>query len=216
MCVCVCVCVCMCIIYIHAYIHTYIIHTYIHDTSICTYIHMYIHMLYIHMYIHTYIGCLGHGDREDRLKPVMLLALSRVRIVRVVGGKSNPLALSEDGKLYTWGRGKFGAHGHGHTAHVLEPKLMALPEDRIVVGMDSGRHHCAMLTIKGEVWCWGCGQGFALGNGREEDSCVPVRVESIRKFVIVQVSCGGNRTAALARGGNLYMWGGGTTVSGMP
>ena len=158
-------------------------------------------------------GCLGLGDREDRLKPVQLRALSRVRVVRVIAGKSNPLALSDDGKLYSWGRGKFGAHGHGHTSHVLAPRKLPLPEDRIVVDMDCGRHHCAMLTIKGEVWCWGGGQGFALGNGKEEDSGVPIRVESIRKFVIIQVACGGNRTAAVARGGNLYMWGGGTTVS---
>ena len=119
--------------------------------------------------------------------------------MRVIAGKSNPLALSDDGKLYSWGRGKFGAHGHGHTSHVLAPRKLPLPEDRIVVDMDCGRHHCAMLTIKGEVWCWGGGQGFALGNGKEEDSGVPIRVESIRKFVIIQVACGGNRTAVERR-----------------
>jgi len=30
----------------------------------------------------------------------------------------------------------------------------------------------------------------------------------VRKFVIVGIAAGGNRTAALARGGNLYIWGG--------
>ena len=158
-------------------------------------------------------GCLGLGDCDDRLKPEPIHALARVRVTKLVAGKSNPLALSEDGKLYSWGRGKHGAHGHGHTTDVTVALALRLPEDRIVVDMACGRHHCAMLTIKGEVWCWGGGQGFALGTGKEEDSFVPVRVNSIRKFVIVQVACGGNRTAAVARGGNLYMWGGGSTVS---
>ena len=158
-------------------------------------------------------GCLGLGDRQDRLRPESIHALSRACIIKVAAGKSNPLALSDDGKLYSWGRGKSGAHGHGHNGDVLEARKMLLPEDRIVIDMDCGRHHCAILTIKGEVWCWGAGQGYALGNGKEDDSALPIRVNAIRKFVIVQVSCGGNRTAAVARGGNLYMWGGGTAIS---
>ena len=32
------------------------------------------------------------------------------------------------------------------------------------------------------------GEGYALGNGSEEPSPVPIRVDAIRKFVIVQVS----------------------------
>ena len=158
-------------------------------------------------------GCLGLGNLQDCLKPQRLEGLSRVHVVKLVAGNCNPLALSDDGKLYSWGRGRFGTHGLGHTSDVLEPHVMGLPEDRIVVDMDCGRHHCALLTIKGEVWCWGSGQGYSLGTGNEKDSMTPVRVDSIRKFVIVQVSCGGNRTAAVARGGNLYMWGGGTAVS---
>lgn len=158
-------------------------------------------------------GCPGHGDVEDRLKPERIEALSRVRVVRMVAAKSNPVALTDDGKIYSWGRGKFGAHGHGHKSDLLVPQKMIMPEDRIVVDVDCGRHHAAMLTIKGEVRCWGSGLGYALGNNSEADAPLPILVKPIRKFVIVQISCGGTRTAALARGGNLYMWGGGSSVS---
>eukprot|EP00961_Rhodomonas_salina_P146332 1969761-Rhodomonas_salina.1 len=77
-----------------------------------------------------------------------------------------------------------------------------MPEARICVDMACGSHHCALLTIKGEVFCWGSGHGFALGTGHEDDCLAPVRVRAVRKFVMVQVACGGSRTAALARGGN--------------
>ena len=49
------------------------------------------------------------------------------------------LTYAEAGVQNSWGRGTCGgSHGHGHAADVLLPLKMLLPEDRIVVDMDSG------------------------------------------------------------------------------
>ena len=40
----------------------------------------------------------------------------------------------------------------------------------------------ALLTVKGEVFTWGCGEGFALGTATEDSILVPTRVLSPTQF----------------------------------
>ncbi|KAJ1496375.1 regulator of chromosome condensation 1/beta-lactamase-inhibitor protein II, partial [Baffinella frigidus] len=153
-------------------------------------------------------GSLGQGDLADRLDPTPVEALRRVLVVKLACGLNHALALRDDGVLYGWGRGKGGAHGHGHTHDAALPGEVVGLGGRLVVDMAGGRRHSALLTVKGEVFTWGSGEGFALGTTSEATQLLPARVHAVRKFVIVGIAAGGNRTAALARGGDLYIWGG--------
>ncbi|EKX53509.1 hypothetical protein GUITHDRAFT_64398, partial [Guillardia theta CCMP2712] len=105
-------------------------------------------------------GCLGLGDREDRLEPSLVRLREEDRIIRVACGEHHCLALTEDGKLWGWGRGTGGCHGLGHTSEVLSPHKLPMPEDRTIVSMSCGRWHSAYLTIRGDIFCFGSGRGF--------------------------------------------------------
>ena len=105
-------------------------------------------------------GCLGLGDREDRLEPSLVRLREEDRVIRVACGEHHCLALSEDGKLWGWGRGTGGCHGLEHTSEVLSPHKLPMPEDRTIVSMSCGRWHSAYLTIRGDIFCFGSGRGF--------------------------------------------------------
>ena len=74
-------------------------------------------------------GRLGHGDEEDRLMPVRVEAerLDGAKIVSAACGAAHTAAVTEEGALYTWGKGEAYAgsqvpNGLGHDD--LEDKLL--------------------------------------------------------------------------------------------
>ena len=66
-------------------------------------------------------GQLGLGDRFTRELPVPVPGLAGHKIVGVAAGQQHSAAVSDTGRLFTWGGGTFGI-GHGDGADVLQPR----------------------------------------------------------------------------------------------
>ncbi|KAJ4458021.1 putative Insoluble matrix shell protein 1 [Paratrimastix pyriformis] len=77
----------------------------------------------------------------------------------------------------------------------------------VVTGLSAGKHHCAAITAKGEVYTWGANECGQLGQGNVADSPHPHLVETLVGRVVKQIACGSTFTAALSDGGELYVWG---------
>jgi alpha-tubulin suppressor-like RCC1 family protein len=111
------------------------------------------------------------------------------------------------------GSNTFGRLGHGDWGEdtaVLTRAQGALLGKR-VVGVWAGDYHTAAITDAGELFTWGFGDHGRLGHGdyeEDEDTLVPTQVqgELCGKHVL-GVSCGAHHTAAVAEGGELYVWG---------
>ena len=71
-------------------------------------------------------GKLGHGDRRKAAAefPQRVVDLSGVRICAVACGAAHTVALTTQGKLYSWGRGANGRLGHGNSRTLWKPKLV--------------------------------------------------------------------------------------------
>ncbi len=69
------------------------------------------------------LGQLGHGDRENRLVPVLIEHehLSGHTIVEIAAGANHTVLLSEDGTVFTFGANLSGRLGHGDTEDRLVP-----------------------------------------------------------------------------------------------
>lgn len=67
-----------------------------------------------------------------------------------------------------------------------------------------GDHTCA-LGEQGQVFCWGGGHSFVLGDGDLADSPYPIPVLGARTFV--EVASGGDHACALTIQGTVYCWG---------
>jgi len=69
-------------------------------------------------------GQLGHGDTDQQNTPKLIDTLDDPSIVQVAAGSSHSLALTDDGDVYSFGRGNVGQLGHGDTADQATPKLI--------------------------------------------------------------------------------------------
>lgn len=77
------------------------------------------------------------------------------KVVDVVCGYKHTAALTDDGKVYTWGAGKEGELGHGDTEEVELPKLVEVLKEKKVVKLGAGNGFTIALTDGGELFSWG-------------------------------------------------------------
>lgn len=57
-------------------------------------------------------------------RPRMIEALRGKVIVKVAAGGAHSAAITDQGELYTWGKGRYGRLGHGDSDDQMRPKLV--------------------------------------------------------------------------------------------
>ncbi|CAK7338884.1 unnamed protein product [Dovyalis caffra] len=99
--------------------------------------------------------------------------------------------------------------GYHNTLQVdaLLPKLLESTVMLDVRNISLGRNHAALITKRGEVFCWGEGSQGKLGHKVHMDVSSPKIVESLDGVLVNSVACGEYQTCALADSGELYIWG---------
>ena len=116
-----------------------------------------------------------------------------------------------------WGEGAGGGNigcvgnqfGYHSTLQVdsLLPKLLEPTMMLDVRNISLGRNHAALITKRGEVFCWGEGSRGKLGHKVDMDVSSPTIVESLDGFLVKSVACGEYQTCALTDSGELFVWG---------
>ena len=126
-------------------------------------------------------GVLGHGSEEDIRfdQPKLVQGLKKKEVVDVAMGEYHTLALTADGKVYTWGYGgkkgyfnwmfnqEVGALGHGNLEATFTPKeVKYFSENGLKVKrIAAGNYHCVVECDDGQIYNWGVGLYGVLGNG---------------------------------------------------
>lgn len=156
------------------------------------------------------------GDLELQLgyrvqfKSLFHAKFSGQSIVQLSCGASFAIALTNSGDLFSWGRNTDGALGLG--TEVLDVALPVLVENipEVVVKIDCGWNHAALISQSGHLYCWGSGSFGKLGLGDSRNVfCVN---EGLVQFPtdstsLVDVACGYAHTCSLDSDGNIYSWG---------
>ena len=137
-------------------------------------------------------GQLGQGDYESLTAQSKTLPYFKKimrgfadhRVVKVFGGIEMSGALSETGRVFTWGQGDQCQLGHDSTNNESEPReLEALGKIRIV-DLCMGAAHMVALDEKGIPYTWGKGANGQLGHGElAEKERTPRPVELCRRFI---------------------------------
>ena len=174
-------------------------------------------------------GQLGHGQKVIMAKhPTLVSQLANFTIVGIACGQYHSVAWDDKGLAWTWGWGVHGQLGHDSIEDEFWPCRLILKGifnsaiclltyytivyifknnfvDRVIM-LDCGYAHTVALTIKGQVWTFGCGIFGQLGIGEYRKMAVPIHVVGLTD--IARVVCGFFHNMAFdEEGQRLYIWG---------
>ena len=100
------------------------------------------------------LGQLGqiHEGFVNQPTPRIVRSLSAF-IVQVACGQGHTVALTNNGKMYSWGYSRFGQTGHGDRQQVKVPKLVDTERNLEFVQIACGDKHTVALTSKAFSCC---------------------------------------------------------------
>lgn len=162
--------------------------------------------------------------------PRMVELLIDVKIIQISWGDAHTVALSSDGKLYSWGGGGWGQLGHPDTQSMPKdedgwpyqpkPKLISALRTMTVKQIAWGKAHTVAVLENGHLYSWGAGACGQLGHPdtssfpSDEDGYpfqpIPRWVYALKNLTLVYASCGDVHTMVLTNKGEIYWFGGGS------
>lgn len=144
---------------------------------------------------------------HDALHP-MALKTPRSPFVCFALGSCHTLAVTADGRLFSWGLNNRGQLGLGDHAIRYTPVEVDrdLFQGEAIVGIAAGSHHSLALTAAGKVFGFGSGDAHQLGVSGVEESTTPILVGSLPPG-IRSIACGANHNFAVSSDSSVYAWG---------
>ncbi|KAK2909214.1 hypothetical protein Q8A67_005051 [Cirrhinus molitorella] len=139
-----------------------------------------------------------------------LKGLDNRQVIQIACGDHHSMALTKDGQLFVWGENSHGQlglkkdHPSSPSAQHVQ-SLSGIPVAQISAGGD----HSFVLSLSGVVFGWGKNSAGQLGLGDTTDRYVPTVVNSLHQKKTVSISCGGEHTATLSKGGTVFTFGSG-------
>ena len=151
-------------------------------------------------------GQLGLGNVQVRVNEPERIPLEDTDVVQAACGEQHSLLLRRDGEVLVMGHNHFGQLGLGDTQNVSYA-MRLLNFKRPVACVVCGTAHSFLLTRKRRVFCMGLNDNGQLGLGA---ITVPVMRPTELVFFkgeAASISCGGNHTYVVVRGGRVFGFG---------
>lgn len=158
-------------------------------------------------------GRLGLGNNNNVSTPQQVPVINQyiVKKVAVHSGGKHAMAITLDGKIFSWGEGEDGKLGHGNRLTLEKPKMIESLKTKRVRDIACGSAHSAAITSQGELYTWGLGEYGRLGHGDNNTLLKPKMIQKLVGQRVVQVACGSRdaQTLCLTEDGTVYSWGDG-------
>lgn len=130
----------------------------------------------IYVWGSSQFGQLGLGKVLQCSSPELITLLAQEVIVDAIAGQYHSVALTADGRVFTWGWGVHGQLGHGNTDEKTIPTLVASLLGTVVCYISAGYAHTLTLSVDGVVYAFGCNVLGQLGIGNNVKSSIPIKV----------------------------------------
>ena len=124
-------------------------------------------------------GQLGLGRILQCPHPELVISLAQEIIVDAVAGQYHSVALTIDGRIFSWGWGVHGQLGHGDTDEKNTPTLVTSLLGIVIRHISAGHAHTLTLSADGYVYAFGCNIFGQLGTGNNLKSTIPIKVSLI-------------------------------------
>ena len=117
---------------------------------------------------------LGNQDMKSRNIPTLIPSLSESYIKKVKCGGLHSLALTRDGRLFSWGRGEGGQLGHPAVlltttnegdVYLSTPTMIEVLAHNFIEEVVAGDAHSVCLDRQGNIFIWGFSSSGQLGLG---------------------------------------------------
>jgi alpha-tubulin suppressor-like RCC1 family protein len=162
------------------------------------------------------IGQLGDGTTLDRLTPVLVSLAglpANTRFTCIAAGSSHSLAVSTEGKLYSWGNNYSAQLGDGTFINRSSPtqvNVQAVPVGTRFSSVAASSSTSMALTTDGKLYVWGNNILGTLGDGstNTQTGAVAVSLQNIPPNTrFKQIANGVEHSVVLSTDGVLYAWG---------
>ena len=162
--------------------------------------------------------------------PIPISLLSPARIREVACGDAHTLALSVDGKIFSWGGAGCGQLGHPNIHEMPKdsdncpfqpnPKIIETLKNITITHIACGKAHSLSIDSNGNLYTWGAGACGQLGVEDihilpvDDDGYpyqpVPKILKSLKGNKIINGVCGDVHSLILNEKGEVYAFGGGS------
>ncbi|MBN2880892.1 hypothetical protein JXM83_02460 [Candidatus Woesearchaeota archaeon] len=131
--------------------------------------------------------------------------------------------ITQDGKVYTWGRNMYGGLGDStrisNSTPIVITSELNLKSRETIIQMSLGNYHSSVITSSGRLLTWGNNGYGQLGDNTTINRLTPVDVTSHFNLngdeKIIQVSFNGVSSSAITSEGRIFTWGGHTLEIGI-
>ncbi|XP_042457559.1 RCC1 domain-containing protein RUG3, mitochondrial-like isoform X3 [Zingiber officinale] len=145
---------------------------------------------------------LGRGNNLSDWRPHLIPGIDEHQIVQIAAGGYHSLALTDTGKVLSWGYGGHSQLGHPSVQNQKVPLVIEALADEHVVQIACGGSSSAAITDKGKLYMWGNARDCQLGiPGLPEVQPVPVEV----KFLMEDEALGPHHAISVAIGASHAM-----------
>jgi len=156
-------------------------------------------------------GQLGNGTTESTNVPVQVhidedTVLSN--IVKIAVGTDHVVALTNDGKVYSWGQNTYGQLGQNDTTSSNYAKIVLGTDGQSyltgIVDISASAYGSMALDKNGNVYVWGNGSNGEIGDKSTNSKYLPTKT-TIENAI--QVSIGQGQVGVLTSEGVVWSWG---------
>jgi alpha-tubulin suppressor-like RCC1 family protein len=157
-------------------------------------------------------GQLGIGDTKNRYAYVPIMSDASLRFEQVSGynhSGGHTIALSTDGRVFTFGANDYGKLGDGTTTTSKTPREIKVAGVNKFIFVASGARNSAAIAESGDLYTWGANSYGQIGNGTTSTSVkTPTKITvGTAGTKVKEVSIGDHFMAAMTEDGTLYAWG---------
>ncbi len=119
---------------------------------------------------------LGTEDiKGNGLRPVQVPTVKKA--AQVAAGNGSSMALTSDGKVYTWGYGEYGQLGSSRSEITrAAPTQVSRIGSGTPDSIACGSYHNMCVTSSGSLYAWGRNRDGQLGTGKTENSNTPAQI----------------------------------------
>ncbi|MDY0140107.1 MAG: hypothetical protein RBR50_10435, partial [Candidatus Izemoplasmatales bacterium] len=164
-------------------------------------------------------GQLGDGTITNRYNPTDITSMFNLsineRVTYISIGNVHSAAITNEGRLFTWGNNAYGQLGDGTNNLRVKPyditENLNLNLDEEILGLDLGKNNNILFTSENRVFVWGLNNYGQLGNGTVTNKSTPVDITNQFSFQqeesIIKVTSGYSHLFLITSNNRIFSWG---------